>query len=282
MPTDADIQTIETELLLDGLVFPEGPRWHGDRLWFSDMDAHRVMTVNLEGNAEVIVEIDDRPSGLGFLPDGTPLVVSADKRHVLRIENGSTALHADLSSLPAEWLNDMVVDARGRAYVDVITYRQDPGGDDGIDRIACIDPDGSWQVAAENVLRPNGLIITADGTQLIHATTGRRKLVAWTIHGDGRLSTPTLWADTKKWTPDGICADADGAIWIGGLSKQHFVRVLPGGVFERTIEVPGRWATACMLGGPDGRTLFMATAERETGRGYIEIAAVAAPRAGWP
>jgi sugar lactone lactonase YvrE len=224
------------------------------------MDAHRVMTVDLDGNAEVIVEIDDRPSGLGFLPDGTPIVVSADKRQVLRIENGGTTLHADLSSLPAEWLNDMVVDAHGRAFVDVITHREDPGGD-SVDRIVCIEPDGRWHVAAENVPRPNGIVITADGTQLIHASTRRRKLVAWTINDDGRLSEPTLWADTQRWTPDGACLDAEGAIWI---------------------EVPGRWATACMLGGPDGRTLFMATAEREAGRGYIETAAVAARGAGWP
>jgi sugar lactone lactonase YvrE len=283
MSTDsAPITTIETTLLIEGLSFPECPRWRDGNLWFSDMHAHRVMTVDLDGNAEVIVEIDDRPSGLGFLPNGTPIVASADKRQILRIENGTTTLHADLGSLPAEWLNDMVVDASGRAFVDVITHHKDPGGDDPVDRIVCVEPDGSWKVAAERVLRPNGVVITADGSQLVHASTLRRKLIAWTIHDDGHLSDPILWADTKRWTPDGICYDADGAIWIGGLSKQHFVRVLPTGEFERTIEVPDRWATACMLGGPEGRTLFMATAEREAGRGYIEIADVDVPGAGWP
>jgi sugar lactone lactonase YvrE len=276
------IRTIETKVLLDGLIFPECPRWRGDRLWFSDMHAHRVMTVDLEGKSEVIVEIDDRPGGLGFLPDGTPIVASVEKRQVLRIENGKTSLHADLSSLPAEWLNDMVVDANGRAFVDVITHHKDPGGDVPADRIVCIDPDGSWKVAAENVFRPNGVIITADGKELIHASTLRRKLIAWTIQNDGRLTDSRLWADTKRWTPDGICYDADGAIWIGGLSKEHFVRVLPTGEFDRTIETPDRWATACMLGGPNGRTFFMATAEREAGRGYIEIIDVDVPGAGWP
>jgi len=279
---DAGIETLETRVLLDGLTFPESPRWHDGKLWFSDMQAHRVMTVDLQGNAEVVVEIDDRPSGIGFLPDGTPLVVSADKRHVLRIENGRTTVHADLSSLAAEWLNDMVVDERGRAYVDVITHVAHPDVDEPIDRIACIEPDGSWRVAAEGVLRPNGIVITADGTTLIHATTRWRRLTAWTIEADGQLSGPRLWADTKRWTPDGICLDAEGAIWIGGLSKEHFVRVLPSGEFDRTVEVPGRWATACMLGGPNGRTLFMATAEHEAGRGYIETLEVDVPGAGRP
>ena len=278
----ADITLSETTLLLDGLGFPECPRWREDRLWFSDMHAHRVMTVDLDGNAEVIVEIDDRPAGLGFLPDGTPIVARADKRQVVRIENGATTVHADLSSLEAEWLNDMVVDSTGRAFVDVITYRDDPTGDEPIDRIVCIEPDGTWKIAADPVLRPNGVVITADGARLIHATTRRRKLIAWTIHADGTLGDETLWADTQRWTPDGICGDADGAVWIGALAKEHFVRVLPGGAFERTIAVPGRWATACMLGGLDGRTLFMATAQREAGRGYIEIAEVGTPGAGWP
>jgi sugar lactone lactonase YvrE len=276
------IETMETRVLLDGLVFPESPRWHDDLLWFSDLQSGRVTTVDLHGNANVVAQLDDRPSGLGFLPDGTPLVVSADKRHVLRIENGATTMHADLSSLDAEWLNDMVVDERGRAYVDVIGTKAHPETDEPVDRIACVEPDGSWRIAAERVLRPNGVVITDDGTTLIHATTRWRRLTAWTIETDGQLTSPRLWADTKRWTPDGICLDAEGAIWIGALSKEHFVRVLSDGTFDRTIAVPGRWATACMLGGPDGRTLFMATAEHEARRGYIETIEVDVPRAGRP
>jgi sugar lactone lactonase YvrE len=275
-------EATETRVLLDGLVFPESPRWHDGRLWFSDLRAGRVIAADLNGNAEVVLEIDDRASGLGFLPTGTPIVVSADKRLVLRIDDGIATVHADLSSLDAEWLNDMVVDERGRAWVDVITYVGHPEDDTPIDRIVCIEPDGSWHIAADKVLRPNGLVITEDGTTLIHATTRRRQLTAWTIAADGQLSEPRLWADTKRWTPDGICLDAEGAIWIGGLSKEHFVRVLPTGEFDRMVAVPGRWAIACMLGGQDGRTLFMATAEHEAGRGYIETLEVDVPRAGRP
>jgi sugar lactone lactonase YvrE len=272
----------ETTVLLDGLVFPECPRWHDDKLWFSDVRAHRVMNVDLDGNAQVVLELDDRPTGLGFLPDGTPLVVSADRRLVLRIEDGKSSVHADLSALPVEWLNDMVVDARGRAYVDAIAHVDDPGGDDPIDKMVRIEADGTWGVAADRVLRPNGIVITADGGSLIHASTRRRKLIAWSIESDGALTGPKLWADTGRWTPDGICLDVDGAIWVGGLAKQHFVRMHRGGEVDRTIEVPGRWATACVLGGPGGTTLFMATASPETGHGQIEIAAVAAKGAGCP
>jgi sugar lactone lactonase YvrE len=269
-----------TRTLLDGLGFPESPRWHAGRLWFSDILDRRVMAVGLDGAAEVMATLADRPSGLGFLPDGTPIVVSMDARQLLRIEAGGTSLHADLGSLPSEWLNDMVVDARGRAFVDALTHREDPGTDEPVDRIVCVEADGSWRVAAEGVLRPNGLLISADGTRLIHASTLRRKLVSWEIAPDGRLSDPALWADTRRWTPDGICLDADGAIWMGALSKQHFVRVLPDGTCERTVEVPGRWAIACVLGGPDGRTLFMTTAA--DGRGSIETIEAPAPGAGRP
>jgi sugar lactone lactonase YvrE len=273
---------VTPETLLDGLTFPECPRWHAGRLWFSDVHAHRVMRVDLEGDADVVVELDDRPTGIGFLPDGTLLVVSADERVVLRVVDGSATVHADLRSLPVEWLNDMVVDHDGRAYVDAITYVEDPGGEESPDKIVCIDPDGSWRLVADPALRPNGIVITPDSRTLIHASTRRRKLIAWTIDGDGGLSESRLWADTGRWTPDGICLDADGAVWIGALAKEHFVRMREGGEVDATIEVPGRLATACTLGGPDGRTLFMATVDPETSRGNIEIAAVAVEGAGWP
>jgi len=268
--------------LLEGLSFPECPRWHDGRLWFSDVHAGRVLSVDLEGTANVVLELDDRPTGLGFLPDGTLLVASADARLVLRVADGDTSVHADLSTLPVEWLNDMVVDADGRAYVDAIAFVDDPGGDDPLDKIVCIEPDGHWRVAADPALRPNGVVITPDGRTLIHASTRRRKLMAWTIGDDGNLSGERLWADTAGWTPDGLCLDADGAVWIGALAKEHFVRMREGGLVDATIEVPGRWATACTLGGPDGKTLFMATADPTTGSGRIELAEVAVEGAGWP
>lgn len=276
------VETRETTVLLEGLEFPECPRWHDEKLWFSDVHAHRVMRVDLDGQAEVVADIGDRAAGLGFLPDGTPLVVSADHKLILRIEDGVPSVHADLSSLAVEWLNDMVVDEHGRAYVDAIAYVEDRGGDDPIDAIVLVEPDGSWRLAAAHALRPNGIAITPDGEKLIHASTRRRKVMEWSIERDGSLTSPQVWADTGRWTPDGLCLDAEGAVWIGGLAKQHFVRFHKGGEVACTIEVPGRWATACTLGGRDRTTLFMATADPETKRGYIEIATVAVAGAGRP
>jgi sugar lactone lactonase YvrE len=271
-----------TTVLLDGLAFPECPRWRDGRLWFSDVHARRVLSVDLDGTAEVVLELDDRPTGLGFLPDGSLLVASADRRLILRVRNGAASVHADLSTLPVEWLNDMVVTPAGRAYVDAIAHVEDPGGDEPVDRIVVVEPDGRWRVAADRALRPNGIAVAPDGRTLLHASTRRRKVVEWSIAADGRLSDPRVWAETGRWTPDGLCLDAEGAVWIGGLSKQHFVRMRRGGEVDRTIEVPGRWATACMLGGDDRRTLFMATADPDAGHGFIEIAETAVAGAGSP
>ncbi len=266
-------------VLLAGLAFPEGPRWHEGRLWLSDMHRGEVRTVDLDGAGEVVATIDDRPSGLGFLPDGTPLVVSADRRLVLRVDGGTTSVHADLGASGAGWLNDMVVDASGRAWVDAIRHVEDPGGDEPIDQILVVEPDGSWHVGAERALRPNGIVLAGGGRLLIHASTRRRKLIGWTVGADGRLSEPFLWAETGRWTPDGICLDAAGGMWVGALAKHHFVRIERGGEVTDAIPVGERWAIACALGGPDGRTLFMTTQERDTGEGFVEIAEVDVPAA---
>ncbi|MES1246619.1 MAG: SMP-30/gluconolactonase/LRE family protein [Actinomycetota bacterium] len=271
-----------TTILVDGLQFPECPRWRDGRLWFSDVHAHRVCSVGPGGDVEVVLELDDRPTGLGFLPDGSLLVCSADRRLVLRLHDGQTTVHADLGSLPVEWLNDMVVTPDGRAYVDAIAHVEDPGGDEPVDKIVVVDPDGAWRVAAERALRPNGIAVTPDGATLLHASTRRRKVIEWTIGAEGLLHDPRVWAETGRWTPDGLCLDAEGAVWIGALAKQHFVRMRRGGEVDSTIEVPGRWATACMLGGDDRQTLFMATADPDSGRGYIEIAETAVAGAGSP
>jgi sugar lactone lactonase YvrE len=238
-----------------------------------------VRVVSLDGVTEVVATIDDRPSGLGFLPDGTPLVVSADRRHVLRIAGGTTSTHADLTSSAATWLNDMVVDAAGRAWVDGLRHHEDPGGDAPVDQILVVEPDGSWQVAAERALRPNGILLAEAGRLLIHASTRRRKLIGWTVGDDGRLSDSFVWAETGRWTPDGICLDAAGGVWAGALAKRHFVRIERGGEVTDAIAVGDRWAIACALGGPDGRTLFMTTQDRETGEGFVEIANVDVPAA---
>jgi sugar lactone lactonase YvrE len=277
---------IDPEVLLDGLQFTESPRWHDGKLWFVDMYAGRVMTVDLAGHRDVIATIGgDDSSGIGFLPDGTPLVVSMNRRQVLRIEGGKLSLHADLSTRPAARLNDMVVDGRGRAYVDMTVSTEIT--DVGEDYLALVEPDGQWRIAAAGVQRPNGLVITPDGGTLIHASTRHQRLWAWTIQGDGMLTDSRIWADTGEHTPDGICMDAEGAIWLGSYRNRAFVRILPGGAITDVIDTGEKRATACMLGGSDRKTLFMCTAyrpteAREDSQAFIEVAPVDVPGAGWP
>ena len=276
-----------SKVLLGGLTFSEGPRWHEGRLWFSDMWRNRVMTVDEAGNAETIVEVPGRPSGLGWLPDGTLLVVSMQDRRLLRLGEGGLEEVADLSSIATWHTNDMVVDAQGRAYIGNFGFDLLAGGDPVPAKLALVTPDGAVRVAAEDLLFPNGTVITPDGSTLIIAETYGRRLTAFDIAEDGSLSGRRVFAELDV-LPDGICLDAEGAVWVSHPRAPECVRVLEGG------EVTDRVATehhtyACMLGGADGRTLFICSADggeadRVAGRSaaYIETVRVAVPHAGLP
>jgi sugar lactone lactonase YvrE len=295
-------------VLVDNLIFPESPRWEVDRFWFVDMFAGRVMTADLDGNTSVVAQFDDRPSGIGFLPDGSPIVVLMDGRKIVRINSdGSIEVHADLSAEPAQYLNDMVVDVNGRAYVDLL--RDAPSTDHCI---MLVEPDGTYSVGASGVTgRPNGLVITDDGKTLLAAESSGHRVTAFTIGADGSLRDSRVYADAGEDVPDGICLDQEGAVWIGSPSTQRFIRVREGGQILDTINVEGKSALACVLGGPDRRTLFMATSippgPNDTGlenvpsgaealvanlppnfvrlmasKGFMEIATVDVPGAGRP
>jgi len=279
------------EPLLGGIVFPEAPRWHDGVLWFSDMFARRVMIVSITGHAKVIAELDDEPSGLGFLQDGTPLVVLMNRRQIVRLDGSKVRVHADLSHFPATFLNDMVVDSNGRAYVDNIVRRAK--GDTGSDKIVLVEPDGYSRVAADNeefslMETPNGLVMTPDQKTLIFASTGHYRLAAMSIEADGSLSRPRVFAETPGAAPDGICLDAEGAVWVGGLDSNQFLRVRDGGQVVESISMGDRLAVACLLGGPDRRTLFLLSARgqrghlRERSEGFIDVVSVDVPGAGWP
>jgi sugar lactone lactonase YvrE len=281
---------LTTELLLDGLVFPEGPRWKDGKLWFSDAPSKRVLTVDLAGMVQTIHTLtDDTPSGLGFMPDGSLLVVSQHKRQLLRLGEHGVSVHAELSEFPGDHLNDMAVDARGRAYVGMILRTGDETQSKPVEQerrcgsLILVTPDGCAQVVERPLHGVNGTIVTPDQKTLIVAETRAHSLTAYDIERDGSLSNRRDYAHTDGCFPDGIALDLEGAIWIVFPHSFEFLRIAKGGgVLERISLRKGTWGTACALGGPERRTLFMCIAEtsrenRKVSRGRIEATQVSVP-----
>jgi sugar lactone lactonase YvrE len=277
-----------TSVLLDGLAFPEGPRWRDGKLWFSDMHGDRVMTVDLEGRTETVVEVPGWPSGLGWLPDGRLLVVSMTDRRLLRLDPGGLAQVADLSALASFHCNDMVVDAQGRAYVGNFGYDVHGGGAVTNGALVLVAPGGEARVVADDLRFPNGTVITPDGRTLVVGETLAQRLTAFDIEDDGSLGGRRVWAQLERALPDGICLDAEGGIWVANVGGAEVLRVLEGGEVTQRLPVSTQ-AFACMLGGPERRTLFVCTAEvsepekaRANPTGRIEIAEVEVPGVGLP
>jgi sugar lactone lactonase YvrE len=273
------VRTLDT--ILEGLKFPEGPRWRDGRLVFSDMLDRRVVATDLTGKAETLVELDDRPSGLGQLPDGRWLIVAMNTRQVL-VHDGLEvpAVHADLSTVAPGPCNDMVVDGQGRAYVGVMAETAP---------VILVTPDGRSQRVADGIRGPNGAVITPDGATLIFAETRAERLLAWTIADDGTLRDQRVWADLGEHSPDGICLDAEGAVWVSAYQQHRFVRVLEGGRITDTVDAGPGWALACALGGDDGRTLLGACAitsredfQLDKSTGWIGATTVDVPGVGIP
>ena len=275
--------------LLTGIVFGEGPRWRDGRLWFSDMHGHEVIAMTADGARETSYAAEGPVSGLGWLPDGRLLVVSMEDHRLLRIEpDGGVVTHADLSAIATGHCNDMVVDKVGRAYVGNFGFPY-PDGEQKPARLARADPDGTVVEAADDLMFPNGAVITPDGKTLIVGETFANRMTAFDIAPDGGLSNRRLWASLAKDVyPDGCCLDAEGAIWIASPFTNEVIRVREGGeILERIAATQGVFA--CMLGGDGRRTLYALTAssadpnarfEDRTGR--IEAAEVEVPGAGLP
>ena len=219
-----------TTPLIEGLGFLEGPRWRDGLLWFSDFVARKVHTVDLGGELSDVVEVEHVPSGLGWLPDGRMLIVSMEDRRLLRVEDGSLIEHADLSSHATYHCNDMVVDAQGRAYVGNFGFNYESGDAPVGAKLMRVDPDGSLHVAAEDLMFPNGTVITPDGKTMIVGESFGARLTAFDVADDGTLSNRRVWAQLDGGRiPDGNCLDADGAIWIASPTTKEVVRVLEGG-----------------------------------------------------
>ena len=279
----------EGRVLLEGLAFPEGPRWHEGRLWFSDMHAFTVVAVDEQGNREDIVRVENCPSGLGWLPDGRLLVVSMNDRRLLRHEtDGQLVEVADLSDLASFHCNDMIVDREGRAYIGNFGFDLVQGATPTPANLILVTPDGHSQVAADDLSFPNGMVITPGGKTLIVGESFGARLTAFDIAQDGSLSNRRIWASLSGAVPDGICLDSAGGIWVASPVSAEILRVLEGGEVSDRIPVETQ-AFACMLGGADGRTLFVCTASSsdpaecvENRDGRIETFRVEYGRAGLP
>jgi sugar lactone lactonase YvrE len=276
-------------VVLDDLIFGEGPRWHGGRLWFSDFFAHVVRALGPDGRTERIVEVPAQPSGLGWLPDGRLLVVSMIDRKVLRLEPRGLVVHADLSEVADFHANDMVVGPGGRAYVG--NFGSDLGGGDPLvpARLALVHPDGRVETAAEDLVFPNGSVITPDGRTLIVAETLGQRLTAFTIGAGGALTERRTWADLAGHHPDGCCLDVEGGIWFADPPNYQCLRVDQTGAITDRVTT-SRPCIACALGGSDRRTLYLTTTwfsdpenrPDDGPLGALEAASVVRPGAGWP
>ncbi|MDD9944715.1 MAG: SMP-30/gluconolactonase/LRE family protein [Myxococcales bacterium] len=252
---------MDSTCLIGGLGFSEGPRWHGGRLWFSDFGRRVVRAVDMVGGVTEVLEVPARPSGLGWLPDGSLLVVSMEDHRVLRLEGDQVREHADLSDFAAFPCNDMAVDARGNAYVGHMGFslldqplRPKPAS------LLLVRPDGSAEEAAPDLLFPNGVVVSADGATLVVAETFGERLTAFDVAADGGLSGRRTFAELPGRAPDGICLDRTGSIWVADARGRACLRVREGGEVTDVIST-GRGCYACALGGPDGRTLFLCLAD---------------------
>jgi sugar lactone lactonase YvrE len=286
------------DIVVGGLYFGEGPRWHAGRLWFSDFHEREVRSLGEDGSLRTELQLDEPPSGLGWLPDGRLLVVAMHSRRLLRHDPGGLVLHADLSSVAAYHANDMVVDGAGHAYVGNFGFDLDAAlaargpesvlADHLTAKLAHVTPRGEVKVAADGLHFPNGCVITPDGHTLIVAESLAMRLTAFDRDADGSLGNGRVWAPLGMRAPDGVCLDAKGHVWVANALAAECVLVAAGGEVLATVET-SQPCFACMLGGPGRRTLYMMTAPTSTAEvaarercGAVESVQVASPGAGWP
>ncbi len=279
----------EVRTLVTGRGLVESPRWHGDRLYFSDWSAGEVVAVDLAGTSEVIARVQSLPLCTAWLPDGRLVIVSSpDGRLLVRAPDGSLSTYADLGR--PGW-NDIVADGRGNIYVNRAGFNPMAGEEVRPGFVHLVTPDGSVRQVADGIGFPNGMAVTADSSTLIVADSYRHSLVGFGIGADGGLSGRRAWADLGEGAaPDGICTDAERAVWYADVPNRRCVRVAAGGRVLETVELD-RGAFACALGGPAGRTLFitaatwggMTEAQLVAPRsGQVLAVEVSVPGAGWP
>lgn len=276
------------QVLLTGLALGESPRWHDGRLWFADWLANEIVAVDLDGNREVILEVAAMPFSFDWLPDGRLLIVSNhDGRRLLRREpDGTLVTHAELTGLVDRPWNELVVDGRGNAYTNSICFDMMAGEEPAPGIIALVTPDGAVRQVAEGLEFPNGMVVTPGNATLIVSESYAKRMTAFDIAADGSLSNRRVWAEVDGY-PDGICLDAEGAVWCAAMER--CLRVVEGGEALQTVELD-RSCFACMLGGPNATTLFMMAAawngaeavSADVRTGQVVTVPALARRAGWP
>ena len=275
--------------VLDGLAFPECPRWHEGALFFSDMHAGVVWRLTTAGLSSKVLDLPTFPGGLGWLPDGSLQVVSMLDRRVLRLTSQGPVTIADLRSFASHPANDMVVDRQGRAYIGNFGFDLNGGESPRPTVLLCVESNGGVRPVAKDLVFPNGMIITPDGKTLIVAETFASCLSAFDIQPDGALTNRRVFAALDKLRPDGICLDNEGAVWVACPGGNRIIRVKAGGEVTHNIPLPDRDSYACMLGGPERCDLYICTARhhlpertRELRSGRIEVLRVEVPGAGLP
>jgi sugar lactone lactonase YvrE len=278
----------EPHILMPGIALGESPRWHDGRLWFSDWGAQEVVAVDPEGRSEVIARVPTFPFCIDFLPDERLLIVSGRDGLLLRREpDGSLVTHADLTSFAAPPWNDIVVDGRGSIFVNNLGFAFGTGAAFAPGSVVVVTPDGKTRQVADGLAFPNGMAVTPDNTTLLVAESYGERLTAFDISADGGLTNRRMWAETPGDHPDGICLDADGAVWYGDVGSSRCVRVREGGEVLQTVTLD-RGCFACMLGGANRKTLYMVAAKWPDAMsggertGQVLALEVEIPGAGWP
>jgi len=279
------------DVLVDGLSFGEGPRWHDGRLVLSDMHHHRVVAVDDDGELSVLAEHTGPLSGIGWLPDGRLIVVAMDG-DVLRLDPDGLRVHADLRPLAAHGVNDLIAHPGGWAYVGQFGYDREGGERPRPSPLIRVDADGTVSEAAADLLVANGMAITPDGATLLVAESAALCISAFSIGADGTLAARREWAELPpNHHPDGMCLDAAGGVWVACPMARSFIHVLADGRIDRRVDLAhDRRAIACVLGGPERRSLFMLTAStlgeaeasRSAAAARVEVDTVEVPGAGWP
>lgn len=279
----------QRELFLSDLVFPECPRWQDGELWLSDVFGRKILRVSEDGEPTVVVEVPGRPSGLGFLPDGRLLAVSQEDAKVYVLNSDGLAVYADVGPLGKGPPNDLVVAQSGRAYLSPFGFDMYNGEAPSLSNLLAIETDGTVREVATEMLFPNGMVLSPDERTLIAAETGGGRLSAFDIADDGGLTNRRAFAEIDGASPDGICLDAKGAVWVASFYGGEFLRVEEGGTVTERISVPGRRAVACNLGGEDGKTLYLLSAatdveklSRGESEGWIETVRVDVPSGNSP